>query len=196
MQGTFTAVISSGVVTAIITLLAVLIYLGKYREKIDRFDRELDKANGKLDKLGEKLLDEIKNIHEKILNVTIKLSNIEGGLDIAKNLHAYIQTKSPLSLTNMGKALLLDSKGKEFVDARKKKFLEEIKLKKPKTAYDVQELSKKLIEGSVELDEFNEIKEFAFRKGLNLEIIIAVLGIYLRDFLLSELDFKVEDIKD
>jgi hypothetical protein len=44
-------------------------------------------------------------------------------------------------------------------------FLQEIKLANPKTAYDVQELSKKLIEKRTSLDEFNTIKEFAFQRA-------------------------------
>lgn len=178
MHETLTTIISSGIISALVSLCIIFFSLGKYKEKVDRNDRNYDV------------------LHKDFLEVIKKLATIEGGLERDRATNLYIKSKSPLSLTETGKALLLDSKGKDFIDAKKQEFLKQIKLKKPKTAYDVQELSKKLIEGSVELDEFNEIKEFAFRKGLNLEIIIAVLGIYLRDFLLSELDFKVEDIKD
>lgn len=178
MHETLATIISSGIISTLVTLCIMFFSLGKYKEKVDRNDRNYD------------------NLHQHFLEVITKLATIEGGLERDRAKNPYIKSKSPLSLTETGKALLLDSKGKDFIDSKKEGFLKKIKLKNPKTAYDVQELSKKIIEGSIELDEFNEIKEFAFRKGLNLEIIISVLAIYLRDFLLLKLGFKVEDIQD
>jgi len=72
-------------------------------------------------------------------------------------------------LTDRGKALLIDSHGKDYIDLKKTEFLEEIKLETPKTVYDVQELSKRLIEKRTSLDEFNMIKEFAYKKRITAE---------------------------
>lgn len=171
-------IISSGVVSALVSLLIVMLFIGKYREKVDRHDLDCDKLS------------------KQFLAISTQLAKLEGGLERDRVQNPYIQSKSPLALTDRGKALLIDSHGKDYIDLKKTEFLEEIKLETPKTAYDVQELSKRLIEKRTSLDEFNTIKEFAYKKGITLDLILEVLGIYLRDILLIELGFKIEDIKD
>ncbi len=180
MNETVTLIFSSGVVSFIVTIMIIALSLGKYKEKIDRHDKELDKLNDKL--------------NDKINEIIQRLAIIEGGLE-RDRANIYIKSKSPLSLTEKGKALLLDSNGKDYIDSKKSEFIEELKLKKPKTAYDVQELSRKIIEQRTSNDEFNQIKEYAFKQGLKLDIIVDVLAIYLRDLMLLELGFKIEDIK-
>jgi len=171
-------IISSGVVSALVSFLFLTLYIGKYKEKIDRHDRDNDKLNNKLAEISD------------------RLANIEGGLERDRAQSQYIQSKSPLGLTDKGKALLIDSTGKDYIDSKKMEFFKEMKSKKPKTAYDVQELSKEIIANRIYRDEFNSIKEFAFVKGVTLDVVLDVLSIYLRDFLLIELGFKVQDIKN
>lgn len=170
-------IISSGAISTIVTFLVILLYVGKYREKVDRLDKENDKLN------------------QQFLNISSKLSKIEGILEISRMVSPYVQSKSPLGLTEKGKALLIDSKGKDYIDLRKNEFLKEIKSKNPKTAYDVQEMSKLVIKSRTKCDEFNSLKDFAFRKGLSIDVILDVLGIYLRDIVLKELGFKDSDIE-
>jgi len=168
-------IISSGV-GALVSFTLLALSIGKYREKIDRHDKYHDKISNKLAEISE------------------KLSSIEGGLLIRDKVQDYIRSKSPLGLTKKGEALLIDSKGKDYIDSKKKEFLTEIKLHNPKTAYDVQELSKSLIEQRTSLEEFNIIKDFAFKKGLTVQLILEVLSIYLRDFLLKKLNFQDKNV--
>ena len=155
MYETLATIISSGIISTLVTLCIMFFSLGKYKEKVDRNSKDYS------------------NLSKQVLEAITKIASIEGGLARDRAVNLYIKSKSPLSLTERGKALLLDSKGKDFVDAKKQEFLKQAKLKNLKTAYDIQELSKKLIEDSVKLDDFNEIKEFAFRKGLNLEMALS-----------------------
>ena len=161
-------IVSSGIVSVVVTLLVMLLSVGKYKEKVDRLCHDNDKVGDKLTQISE------------------KLSNIEGGLERDRATNPYIKSKSPLSLTDKGKALLIDSTGKDYIDLKYAKFLKEIKGKNPKTPYDVQELSKDLISARTSLDEFNDIKDFAFLKGISINVILEVLGIYLRDLLLKD----------
>lgn len=177
MNETIGIIFSSGVVSLIVTLLVIMVFMGKYKEKVDRHDKNFDKSNDKIDKLSE------------------RLASLEGGLERDRAKSEYIKSQSPLSLTEKGKALLLDSGGKDYIDSKKEEFFEEIKFERPKTAYDVQELTRSVIEKHTNEDNFNKIKEFAFKKGLKLDVILEVLGIYLRDLALPELGFKFDDIK-
>lgn len=170
-------IFSSGVVSLVVTLLICVLFLGKYKEKVDNHDKNLNKNNDKIDKLSD------------------RLSSLEGGLERDRAKSEYIKSQSPLNLTEKGKALLLDSSGKDYIDSKKDDLLKEIELAHPKTAYDVQELTRSVIEKHINEDEFNKIKEFAFKKGLKLDVILDVLGIYLRDLALPKLGFKINDIK-
>jgi len=172
---TVTIIISSGIVSAIVTILIMLLSVGKYKEKVDRLCYDNDKVGDKLTQISE------------------KLSNIEGGLERDRATNEYIKSKSPLSLTDKGKALLIDSTGKDYIDLKHAKFLKEIKSKNPKTPYDVQELSKDIISARTSLDEFNDIKDFAFSKGISINVILEVLGIYLRDLLLKDLKMSTKN---
>lgn len=178
MNETVTTILSSGFISFVVTLLVCMTYLGKYKEKIDTHEKNIDNHNKKISELIE------------------GLAFLKGGLDRDRAVSDYFKSKSPLSLTDKGKAVLLDSRGKDYIDSRKNKFLEEIKSEKPKTAYDVQELAKKVIEKRISYDEFNDIKEYAFKNALKLDLILEILGLYLRDLVLPEFGFKVEEIKE
>lgn len=166
-----TIMLSSGFVSGLVTFLIILLYVGKYREKVDRHDKDNERLN------------------QQILDISKNLSKLEGLIENNKSSNIYIARKSPLNLTDKGKALLIDSTGKDYIDLRINEFLKEIKKKSPKTAYDVQELSIQLVERRTKSDEFNNIKEFSFRQGLSLDTLTQVLGIYLRDILLEKLGF-------
>ncbi len=142
----------------------------------------------------EKDVDTIKTQNIEIIQ---KLAYLQGGLERDReHTREYVKSQSPLALTDQGKAILLDSKGKDFIDNKKSLLIDEIKSKSPKTAYDVQEISKKIIENHSNDDDFNSIKDFVFFKGERLENLIEVMGIYLRDIALKELGFNISDIKD
>ena len=94
-------------------------------------------------------------------------------------------------MTEKGKALLLDSKGKDYIDAHIDSLIKDINDVSPKTPYDVQELAKKILEQRSNDDSFNQIKEFAYKQGFELNLIIEVMRIYLRDQALAKLEFNM-----
>ena len=169
--------LSSGVVSLLVTVLVILLFIGKYREKVDRHDKDNEK------------------LHQQFLEISNRLSRLEGIVDSNNTINKYVQSKSPLGLTEKGKALLMDSGGKDYIDSVYASFLQEIVKQKPKTAYDVQELSKIALEARVNKDEFIPIKEFCFEKGLNVKTVIDVLGIYLRDKLLPDIADRIPKLR-
>jgi len=169
-------IISSGFVALLTSGLAIFVVLGKYKEKVDVNEKNIGKHNDKIDSLSD------------------RVSKLEGGVDRDRAHNEYIKRKSPLTLTEKGKALLLDSKGKDYIDNNKEKLIAAIRAKKPKTAYDIQELSKEVIEDNSNEDNFIPIKEFAYRQGFNLQTLTEIFGIYLRDIALRELGFSITDI--
>lgn len=161
--------IFSGIMGALSGWGAISYKLGKYIEKIEKLEKEVS------------LMGDIREI----------LAKVEAG---KADVTSYIQSKSPLSLTDKGKAVLLDSKGKDFIEKNKPVLLKEIKSKNPKTAYDVQTYSEEVIKAKSNLEGFNQIKNYAFIEGIELGIVIKIMGIYLRDFALSDNGFDIKQL--
>lgn len=176
MDSTISIIVSSGAVAALVSFISVTLMIGKYREKVDTSEANIKTHTTKIDSLSE------------------KVSKLEGGLERDRATTGYVKRKSPLSLTEKGKALLLDSKGNKYIDDNKQKLVDAVKSAAPKTAYDVQELSRSITESHSNDDSFSPIKEFAFKEGLDLKDILDVMGIYLRDIALPEFGFNISQI--
>lgn len=168
------------------TALSVLLGLGsawavlsKYQQKVDGLIKDSDRHETKIDDLKD------------------RVSKLEGGLD-RDRAHGspYTQAQSPVSLTDRGKALLLDSGGNKYLEDNSDALIGEIKAQKPKTAYDVQETAKKVIATHSNDDSFIPLKNYLFKEGINLEDLISVVGIALRDMALPVLGFKPEQIDE
>lgn len=136
----------------------------------------------------------LKEISDKLTSLGERIAKLEGGVE--RDRAAWVQKKSPLSLTSAGEKVLSESHGKAYIDNNKLSLISAIKKENPKTAYDVQELSRKVIVQKSNDDAFSPIKNFAFMRGESLDRVIDVLGIYLRDIALKELGFNLSDIKD
>lgn len=93
-----------------------------------------------------------------------------------------------------GKALLLDSGGKEYIDSKKEELFEEIKLEYIKNAFDIQDqprmgdAARIVMEKKTKKDEFNRIKDFASENDIKLGVILDVLGVYLSELALPAIE--------
>lgn len=159
----------------IISVGGVIVNHFIYREKVNS-----------LEKTMEKVSSEVKELRDKTIACETSLKERER--------EAYIKRKSPLALTDSGEKLLKDSGGDVFVNENFSLLNQKVEDHIPKTAYDVQELSQQVITWLKSEDVFNSIKDYAFKTGLPLEIIIEVMGIYLRDKILLEKGWNVKDI--
>lgn len=148
--------------------------------------------------LGRRLqiLDDLKKASEdlvkKVTSIDSRVSNIEGRFGVG-----YTSTSSPVRLTPKGLEILNKSGAKTIVDneKNKKKILDKICSKgKPKTAYDVQEKTKQVIKDMADDSMFIPLKNYAFTKGIDLEILLNIVAIYFRDIALKHCGFKVEDL--
>lgn len=106
----------------------------------------------------------------------------------------YVSAASPIKLTPKGKELLHESGSDDFVNKYKDELIKKVRDKNPKTAYDVQIIARDVVENLRDDDRFSNFKDFVYKKGMPLEPIFIVMGIYLRDIALDPLGFKIEDI--
>lgn len=160
---------------SIISTFAIISWhLSHYKLKVDNIHKECEDHEGK--------------INAFIADIAV-LKEFKATFE--RGQASLIQSKSPLSLTDKGKAVLLDSGGKDFIDKNKDELLETIKLKSPKTEYDIQEFSKEVIKSCMNRDEFIPIKEYLYKESsIPKEPVMEVLGIYLRDIYINEVYIK------
>ena len=166
---TFTLILSSGFVAALITIITLLVGLGKYKQKVDTHEKS------------------IVTLESEMKGFSKQISKIEGGLERDRAYSGIVKAKSPLSLTEKGERILNEGGGKNYIDNNKDSLLLEIRKANPKSSYDVQELSKQIIESHKNDDDFTEIKEYVYKNGLVLDHVILGMAVYLRDYALKEL---------
>lgn len=182
MEPTIQLIISGiiALVTGGLSGFLVFIYkMGKYTEKVDRLEGDRDSQD------------------ERIRNLDRKIIACETRLEERKDIGAYLQKrKSPISLSSKGKELLEKSEGKKFIDDDKKNLIKKIKDRNPKSPYDVQELAKEIVSSLKNEEKFTPLKNYAFKEGLSLDVIITVMSVYLRDLAIPEFGYKIEDINN
>lgn len=157
----------------------LLVFWGKFasaQTEIKNLKDRLDKAEAKLTDACEKLAKE------------------EGRGERDRAHDDLVKRESPISLTDKGKALLLDSGGQAYIEANKSALIEAIRAKTPTSAYDVQEMAKQVIQEKSSSPEFVPIKNYLYSEGLDLERAVTVLGIHLRDEAFPVLGFNPNDI--
>ena len=123
---------------------------------------------------------EFKELMLSISTITEKVNNLEKFRD-----NTLYTSKSPLSLTKEGEKLIRDSKIEEFIKNNKEELFKKIKNKKPQTNYDIQELSREIMESLSKDKRLFKVKEYAFNKGVDFSQILRASGITLRDLYLK-----------
>lgn len=156
---------------------AAALKLGRLLQRVDHLDED-----NKQTKADVKGLEKTVTKCETILSVNNKAS--------------YGVSQSPVSLNTRGKELLDESHAMEFITANQSDLIQQIRDLKVATAYDVQENAQKVLTKLAEDKDtrVDGLKEFAFKKGIDLEIVLWVAALALRDVALPILGFTADDI--
>lgn len=161
------------IIPLVISVVSAIITFMVYKSKVDRLESDM------------------KDIKEEMKQVRDKAVACEA---TQKANEPYIKRKSPLSLTDRGNKLLENSGGKRFVDENFENLNKLVDAKGSKTPYDVQESSKIVLEEMQGDDKFDSLKEYLFKEGIEIENLIVVMGIYLRDKILEGRGWSVADV--
>jgi hypothetical protein len=108
-----------------------------------------------------------------------------------------VKRKSPISLTERGLDLLKNSGGQAWISTNRDSLLAALKAKNPQSPYDVQEFSKQVLKEKEADPLMSPLKDYAYQQGLDLNDILLVMGIHLRDEAMPLFPgFKLTDIPD
>lgn len=159
-------------------IIGAFIYIGKKLQILDDLKSQSTEHNSFC-----------KNATNSIVEIQTHLAN--NGF-IINNRLAY-SSNSPIKLTDWGEFLMEKSGFKKIISnpSKREYLIKLVKRKKPGNNYDIQQFS---MDTMAELAEVNDpiavpLKEYAYKEGLNLEIIINSAGIVLRDEVMKELKF-------
>lgn len=152
--------------------------IGEYKNRVDNLETTMGK-------------DEHGGLRRTVGELSAKVIACETRLEERGPL---TKRKSPISLTDRGEALLNNSGGNKFIDDNFDELLKSVEGLSPKTAYDVQEDAKVVIDSLKDDDRLNPVKDFLFKDGSTLEEVFTVMSIYLRDKILNHKNWKAADI--
>lgn len=131
-------------------------------------------------KLGQRV-KHIEAMCEKYGDHGERIARIEGKME------PYVKRKSPLSLTKKGVALLEKSGAKQFIEHNRESLLEHFE--KIDTPFDIQEEAERIMKEK--LRENNDIKNYVFSTGEDMDNLATVAGIELRDLVIKHKGIEV-----
>lgn len=177
--------IFSGTGFAIISAWGYLFYkTGKYQNIVDEMKITLNNHSNKFNLINDKFDKLFDTINNKIERIAVKVSALEAGIERDRIYNGLIQKKSPFTITELGYKALTESGALKFIDNNKSILVSQVEAKNPKSSYDVQEFSKEVLSKYTNSDEFIDIKEYIYEKGIDLESILMTMTVYLRDIIL------------
>jgi hypothetical protein len=184
-------------------------------QKLEESSKKLEESNKKLEESMSKLpcaqhekdystvkgtADTLTTLYGKLKDTTIDIANwvMKQDGSMIESLSGKI---SPRTLTEAGKGLLEMSSGQTMIDSNLDFFIGEISAFNPKTAYDVEKLSMKVLLSNTDETCFNCIKDFIYYAPGEIEIagskikielntVIHVMGLHLRDKYLAKYPFE------
>lgn len=164
-------ILSPVVVFGIIFFILSRIYnFGGFMEKVTKALDNVADLDKKVSKLAE---------HMGVIKTHLVTS---GGLDVG-----LFGPGSPLKLLPAGIRLLERTGFKKIYHDNKEWFVNEAKNYKHDTISDIDDASFKIMEKCRDGNDFADFKEIAYQNGINLDVLLRALAIYLRDELAKEI---------
>ncbi len=140
--------------------------------------------------IGRKLqvLDDLEDVRKKFSVIESRVN------DLWEDRMA--PASSPRQLNPRGSDILEKSGIKKIVGEKRNKLTEIIKKGNPKNPYDAEQLIMKVVQEIPEHcpEIIDELKNGAFKSGAEIDGVLFVGGIYLRNLIFEELGFSLKDI--
>ncbi len=170
--------------SSVFVLLGILILVGWFLFKFGGWVKESSLHKERIEKY-----------HDLIVSVSTKVDLIYKYV----NPNSTIRSGSPMSLTSKGKEISKKIHGEEIFNRIKDNFIKDfIEQSKGKSAFEIQqsaiEWAKNDLKKYIEKDELEIFHKEAYNEGLLPEDVYSILGLYLREEVLSALDIDTAEV--
>lgn len=140
------------------------------------------------DDIKNNITPSLKDVRERLVGVETKVNAL--WKDRIAPQH------SPRQLNEVGKIILNESGIKEIVDKKRDELLKIVKERNPDNPYDAEQF---ILSAMQELpkhcpDMIGDLKKGAFKTGADIESVLFVGAIYLRNLIFPELGFSLGDL--
>lgn len=163
--------ISLGVSIALSIVSAIaasLLTMGKYREKVDRLEKDVEKVYSKVDTL-----------RSDVDKMTAAVGSLEKSVD---KLSGYSQSHSPIRLTDKGQRVIDDSGFSQIFSNIKDDLLKDLEDQAPRSQYDAQEKARMMLSSMTDDKRFRSVEKWAYENGEDFAQILRAGAIPLRDY--------------
>lgn len=106
----------------------------------------------------------------------------------------FAPTNSPRQLNDRGTSILTGSGIKEIIDAKQNEFLTLVRSQNIDNPYDAERYVLKIVSDLKTPELINQLKTGMYNTGSDIDTVLFVGGIYLRDLLFPELGFAITDL--
>lgn len=136
----------------------------------------------------DRKLNPLNRAIRRISNAIIEIQTFLRGAGVPLDHLLTEAPGSPLRPTEYGAMLIRESGLEKILDENKESLLKNLKNSLPKdyTEYDVQETARNVLLSLKEDAMMNPVKEYVYKNALNIETILRVGGLWLRDDFLEQ----------
>ncbi|MDI9357789.1 MAG: hypothetical protein QM528_02450 [Phycisphaerales bacterium] len=171
-------------------LLSIIVWrISSYYHRFIKLETGHAKIETKLTAIESSLA----NLSSSLANLSASFNSLVAylsGKDNTMNVSIFV-SKSPMELTPIGTEILELTGGKKYIDTNLPYLISEMEKEIFKSGLDVEIFSKNLLIREINSDGFTPIKNYIFNNpvykkdditvSLNLDIVIQIIGIYLRN---------------
>jgi hypothetical protein len=154
------------------------------------------------------VFNQLTTIKDSILSIRVDIGEVDSNLNKVIFSHGQLKVKvdelwrkntttsgSPMILNENGKKVLIDSNIKSLTNKYYPEILNQVKSLNPPNPFQAQELLIQIVGKYRDKEECkNELESAAYNSGNNVETVLFVAAIDIRDKIVSDLGFSVDDI--
>lgn len=175
--------IVSGIAGGTVVMAGMFLKVGRKMQVLD----DIKSDTGEM----KKSISTINNRCFKLESATVELQTVLTGRGRKFSQKLEVAPGSPLKITPYGEELAKQIDAYNFVEEHKDFFFSSIENKTPLTAYDVQTVARSILDEALSNPIMNKPKSFAYENGMNIDVLLNILGVILRDkYLLSHPGIK------
>jgi hypothetical protein len=172
------------IIVPVLVIIGVFIAIGRKLQILDTINKNTEELGCSIDKLKESH----NQLNERFVVVEDRVETIWKD--------KFAPAGSPRQLNTLGEKILNESGIKQIIENNKDRLFKIIKEKEPTNAYDAERLILSVVN---ELPKhcpeiIDELKQSAFKAGQDIDAILLVGGIYLRNLIFDDLGFSLIDL--